>query len=163
MGQFHRLLGSGGNGCGVVAAFGLFAAHVYLQKNVLHNSQFFRLLFNLLQQRVGAHRLNQRRLSHHLAHLVALQMADEVERRAVIGVFSQLSRHLLHPVFSQRVDTGGDRLPAGGGVIHFTGPDQRNLRRITACGFGRRRDFSAHPRDIFFNRHKSLPFSSPRN
>ena len=65
--------------------------------------------------------------AHDLPHLVGLQVADEVQRRAVIGVFLQLFRHLLHPVFAQRVDTGGDGLLTPGGVVHLAGAHQRDI------------------------------------
>ena len=61
--------------------------------------------------------MDQGYLAHHLLDLVPLEMTDEVERRAVIGVLAQLLRHLLDPVFAQHVDPGGDGLPAGGGVL----------------------------------------------
>ena len=89
------------------AALGLLAADVHLQKNVLNDVLLFRLFFNGFQQRERPYGLDQGYLAHHLLDLVPLKMADEVERRAVIGVLAHLFRHLLDPVFAQHVDPSG--------------------------------------------------------
>ena len=71
-------------------------------------------------------------MAHHLLDLVALQMADEVQRRAVIGVLAELLDHLLDPVLPQHVDAGGDGLPAGSGVVHLAGAHQGDLFGVPA-------------------------------
>ena len=93
-------------------------------------------------------------MAHHFIDLIALQMADEVQRRAVIGVLRQFGRHLLHPVFPQRVDAGGNGLPAGGGVVHLAGAYQNDVRRIPARFPGRCCDIGPHPGDIFCDGHE---------
>ena len=72
-------------------------------------------------------------LAHHLPHLVALQMADEVQGRSVIGVLSQLGGHLLHPVLPQSVHSGGDGLLTGGGVVHLAGAHQNDIPLAAAA------------------------------
>ena len=76
--------------------------------------------------------MDQGRPAHHLTDLVALEMADEVEGRAVVGAFRQLGRHLLDPVFPQSVNAGGDGRLAGGGIVHLAGPHQEDLPRVPA-------------------------------
>ena len=65
--------------------------------------------------------------------------------------------HLLHPVFSQGIDAGGNSLPAGGGVIHLAGAHQCNVRAGAPCLAGRLIDPAADLRNIFSDRHRSLP------
>ena len=137
----------------------LLAADVDLQQHVLHQLHSGGHLFDLVQQFFRAHRLNQRRLAHHLLHLVALQVADKVQRRTVVSVLLQLFRHLLHPVLAQRVDAGGDGLLTGGSVVHFAGAHQRDILAGAARFTGGRVDLGANAGNIFSNsRHGSFPF-----
>ena len=84
-------------------------------------------------------------------------MPDKVQRRTVVGVLRQLGHHLLHAVLAQHVDTGGDSLLAGGGVIHLAGAHQCNVRAGAPCLAGRLVDPAADLRNIFSDRHRSLP------
>ena len=141
------------------AGLGLLAADVDLQQDILRQLHPGGHLLDLVQQLRGAHRLDQHRLAHHLLHLVALQVANEVQRRAVIGVFLQLFRHLLHPVFAQRVDTGGDGLLTPGGVVHLAGAHQRDILAGAARLAGSRVDLLPDVCNIFRNRHGRIsPF-----
>ena len=136
------------------AAFGRLAADVHLQQNILHDAQLIRLLVHLGQQLRRADGLDQGHLAHHLLHLVALQVADEMQRRAAIGVLRQLGGHLLHPVLAQGVDAGGDGLLAGGGIVHLAGAHQRDIRPGAARLPCRRVDLGADRFQIFPNRHR---------
>ena len=53
---------------------------------------------------LGIHRLDQIRRAHHLAHLVGLQMADEMQRGRAVGPGGPLFHQLLHPVFAEYVN-----------------------------------------------------------
>ena len=77
-----------------------------------------------------------------------------MERRAVIGVFRQLFRHLLHPVLAQRVDPGGNGLAAGGGIVHLAGAHQRDLGGVPARGPGRLGDLRPNGLNVFCDRHQ---------
>ena len=92
-------------------------------------------------------------MAHHLLDLVALQVADEVQRRALIGVFRELLRHLLDPVFPQGVNTGGNGCPAGGGVIHLAGAHQGDLSGVPARLPGGLGNLRPDAGDVFRNGH----------
>ena len=97
-------------------------------------------------------------LAHHLPHLVALQMADEVQGRSVIGVLSQLGGHLLHPVLPQSVHSGGDGLLTGGGVVHLAGAHQNDIPLAAAAFSGGLRHLPPHGGNVFRNGHTDLSF-----
>ena len=159
MGQGLGVAGGLGDFGGGKAALGLFAADIHLQKDVLDDAQLFGGFLDLIQQGQRAHGLDQRRLAHHLLDLVALEMADEVQRCAVVGIFRELPGHLLNAVFAQGINAGGDGLPAGGGVVHFAGAHQGDVR-TGAAGFGGGGfDSQADGRNVFGYGHgKFLPF-----
>ena len=86
-------------------------------------------------------------------------MADKVQGTALIGVFRQLGGHLLHPVFAQGVDPGGNGLLAGGGVVHFAGAHQDNVGAGAPRFPGRLVHLLPDGGNILRNRHsESLPF-----
>ena len=97
--------------------------------------------------------MDQRGQADHLLDLVFLQMADKVQRRALIGTLRLLFQHLLHAVFPADIHAGGDRLAYALSVVHFAGRHQCDFLRLSSGGDGRRRDFGADPRHIFRNRH----------
>ena len=141
------------------AAFGGLAADVHLQQDILAELQSSGGLFDLLQKLRAAHRLDQIGLAHHLADLVALQMADKVQGTAGVGVFRQLGGHLLDPVFAQGVNTGGNGLLAGGGVVHFAGAHQDDVGAGAAGLPGRLVHLLPDGGNVLRNRHsESLPF-----
>ena len=80
-------------------------------------------------------------------------MADEVQRRTGIGVLRQLLGHLLHAIFAQGVDAGGNGLPTGGGVIHLAGTHQRDVRGSAAAALRRQSDLLPDGSNVFGNRH----------
>ena len=80
-----------------------------------------------------------------------------MQRRAVIGVLGQLGSHLLHPVFPQHVDAGGNGLLADRRVVHLTGAHQRDVSAGAARFPGGRVDLPADARYIFLNRHSCKP------
>ena len=102
--------------------------------------------------------MDQRCLTHHLLDLVALEMADEVQRHAVISVFSQLLGHLLDPIFPQHVDTGSNGLSAGSGVIHFAGTYQGYILPGAAGLGGSQVNLPPDGGNIFGNRHGNSSF-----
>ena len=63
-------------------------------------------------------------------------MADEVHRRAVVGVLGELGGQLLHPVFAAAVHTGGNGLTHGVGVVHFCGGAEHVSLWVTSRGEG---------------------------
>lgn len=88
-------------------------------------------------------------MAHHLLDFVALQVADEVQGGAVVGVLLQLLYHLLHPVLPQGVDAGCHGLPAGGGIVHLAGAHQQDLLRVPAGLPGRRGHVRPDPGPMF--------------
>ena len=86
-------------------------------------------------------------------------MADEVQRGAVIGVFLQLFRHLLHPVLTQCVDAGGNGLLTRFRAVHLAGAHQRDIPSGASRFTGSRVDLLTDACDIFRNRHGSFPLS----
>ena len=77
----------------------------------------------------------------------------------LIGVFRQLGGHLLDPVFAQGVNTGGNGLLAGGGVVHFAGAHQDDVGAGAAGLPGRLVHLLPDGGNILRNRHsESLPF-----
>src|SRR5699024_1936063 len=104
--------------------------------------------------------------AHHLADLVALEVADEVQRRPLVGPLGQLLRHLLDPVLPQGVDAGGNGRPAGRRVIHLAGPHQEDLPRVPARPLRRRGHAAPDGADIFRDLiafHHSITFPSYRS
>ena len=97
-------------------------------------------------------------LAHHLADLVGLQVADEVHRRAVVGVLGELGGQLLHPVFAAAVHTGGNGLTHGVGVVHFCGGAEQDFLWVTSRGEGGSVHLAADFGDVFGDRHKNSSF-----
>ncbi len=72
-------------------------------------------------------------LAHHLPHLVALQMSDEMEGGPLIGALLQLGRHLLHGS-PQSVHSGGDGLLKAAASFILLAPTRmisRSLRPLS--------------------------------
>ena len=86
-----------------------------------------------------------------------VEMAEEVQGRAVVGVLGQLGGHLLHPVLPQHVDAGGNGLLAGRGVVHLAGAHQCDVLAGAARFPGSRVDLPADALYIFLNRHSCKP------
>ena len=107
-GLFRRLL----QALGRKAALGLLAADIHLKQDILHDAQLLGLLVDGREQLERADRFDHRDLANDIFHLVALEVADKVQGRAVIGVLGELFRHLLLAVLAQHVDACGDGLEA---------------------------------------------------
>ena len=137
---------------GETALAGLFS-DVDLQQNILPDALAGGLLVDSFQQPLGIHALDQIHLAHHEFDLVGLQMSDEMNRRAFIGVLRQLGGQLLNTVFSAAVHTGGNGLTDGVGVIHFGGGTELDGLGIPACGDGSGGHFGTDHGNIFSDRH----------
>ena len=141
------------------AALGFLAADVHLQQDILHDLELLGLLVDRREQLKRADGFEQRHLADDIFYLVALEVADEVQGRAVIGVLGKLFRHLLLAVLAQRVDTRGDGGAAGLRVVHLARADERDFRCLAPGLPGRGGDVCAHTRDVFRNTHVNLrPF-----
>ena len=97
------------------AALGLLPADVDLKENGLDDAELFGLPVDILKQLIGADGFDERDLADDLLHLVALEMTDEVQRRAVVGVLRELLRHLLHAVLAADGDARPDGVANGVG------------------------------------------------
>ena len=135
------------------AAFGLLAADIHLQQNILHDPELFRLRIDGGEQRERADRFDHRDLADNVFHLVALEVPDEVQGRAVIGVLGELFRHLLLAVLAQHVDARSDGGAAGVRVVHLACADEGDLTGVAASLSGGGSDVCAHTRDVFRNAH----------
>jgi hypothetical protein len=145
------------------AALGSLPADVHLQQDVLHQPPGRGHFLDLVQQLQRAHGLDQGHMAHHLLDFVALQVADEVQGGAVVGVLLQLLYHLLHPVLPQGVDAGCHGLPAGGGIVHLAGAHQQDFLRVPAGLPGRRVHVRPDPGNVLRNCHQrsNTPFQRP--
>ena len=85
-------------------------------------------------------------------------MADEMHRRAVVGVLGELGCQLLHPVFAAAVHTGGDGLTHGVGAVHFCGGAEQDFLWVTSRGEGGGLHLAADFGDVFGDRHKNSSF-----
>ena len=148
-GLFRRLL----QALGRKAALGLLAADIHLKQDILHDAQLLGLLVDGREQLERADRFDHRDLANDIFHLVALEVADKVQGRAVIGVLGELFRHLLLAVLAQHVDARGDGLTAGVRVVHLARANEGNFAYIAARLFGGRGNVCAHARDVFSNAH----------
>ena len=149
---------------GSKTALGLLPADVDLKENGLDDAELFGLPVDILKQLIGADGFDERDLADDLLHLVALEMTDEVQRRAVVGVLRELLRHLLHAVLAERVDARGDGLAAGRGVVHLARADKRDV--LGPAPGGERRGGNVFPYllNVFPNAHvHSTTFPSYRS
>ena len=96
--------------------------------------------------------------THHLLDLVALQMADEVQRGPLVGALGLLFQHLLHPVLAAEVHPGGNGLTHPVSVVHLGGGQQQDLLWIPPGGERRPVHVFAHKGDIFGNGHRRKTF-----
>ena len=76
-----------------------------------------------------------------------------MQRAAVIGVLGELGGHLLHAVLAEDVDSGGDGLLAGGGVVHLARADEGDVRAGAPALAGGGVDLAADGCNIFSDRH----------
>ena len=74
----------------------------------MDDAELFGLPVDILKQLIGADGFDERDLADDLLHLVALEMTDEVQRRAVVGVL----RGVVHLARADKRDVLG---PAPGG------------------------------------------------
>mgnify|MGYP007089587508 CR=1 FL=1 len=70
-----------------------------------------------------------------------------------VGVLGELGGHLLHTVLAEDVDSGGDGLLAGGGVVHLARADEGDVRAGAPALAGGGVDLAADGCNIFSDRH----------
>lgn len=150
MGQFHSLLGQKGKLFRGNSPFVLFPGDIDFQQDVLDQFQLTGSFVDGFQQAHGVHRLDQVHPAHHLLDFVGLQMADKVQPCAGIGVVIQMGSHLLHPVFSADLYSGGNGGADGVGSLNLGGGDKGDLRRVPVRPQGGRGNALLDRRDVFF-------------
>ena len=101
--------------------------------------------------------MDQGRQTDHLLDLVLLQMADEMQRRALIGALAVFLQHLLYPVFPADIHACGDGLAYPVRIVHLGGGHQLHGGRVPAGRDGGGADVGFYRGHIFGDTH-SLSF-----
>ena len=118
-GKLRYTVKGGGQFCRGKTGLGSLGAYVYLQKYVLYNAPGEGGFVDQTDEFKAVRALDQGGKTHHLLHLVFLQMPDKMELRALVGALGLLFHHLLDPVFAADPYSGGDGLPDPAAVVHF--------------------------------------------
>ena len=124
------------------------------REDVLPQALLGGILLDLAQQLHRADGLDGRDLADDLAHLVALEVADEVQRAAVIGVLGEAWRSSPAARFSPRTSIPAAMASlAGGGVVHLARADEGDVRAGAPALAGGGVDLAADGCNIFSDRH----------